>query len=110
MPAHNQPFISVIMPCYNSSAYIQAAIESIKNQQFLDWELIVIDDGSTDASWQAIASMQQTDKRISCIQNQHQGVSAARNAGLKQSKGLIVSYLDADNTWRPDYLLSLIHI
>lgn len=101
--------ISIIMPTYNRAYIIKNAIDSVYQQFHSNWELIVIDDGSTDNTRDVIS--QYNDSRIKVISGRHKGVSAARNLGLKASTGTYIFYLDSDNFWHKDYLvLMLIHL
>lgn len=94
---------SIIMPTYNRSATLKAAIDSVINQTHKLWELIIIDDGSTDDTHKVLKPYRK-DKRIKVIQGQHKGVSAARNQGLEIATGDYIYYLDSDNTWTPHFL------
>lgn len=95
-------FISIIMPTFNRSFIIKQAIDSVLAQTYSHWELIIIDDGSTDNTQEIIRTYR--DARIRYIYQDHQGVSAARNQGLEKSQGEIIAYLDTDNTWYPYFL------
>lgn len=94
---------SIIMPTYNRAASLKAAIDSVINQTHKIWELIIIDDGSTDDTHKVLKPYKK-DKRIKVIQGQHRGVSAARNQGLEIATGDYIYYLDSDNTWTPHFL------
>ncbi|HRK79301.1 MAG: glycosyl transferase [Hydrogenophilales bacterium 17-64-11] len=94
--------ISIVMPCYNAAAHLPASIGSVLAQTCGDWELIAVDDGSTDATLDWLRS--QTDPRIRVHAQSNRGVSAARNAGLARARGRYVAFLDADDTWAADYL------
>ncbi len=94
---------SIIMPTYNRAATLKAAIDSVIAQTHKIWELIIIDDGSTDDTHKVLKPYKK-DKRIKVIQGQHKGVSAARNQGLEIASGDYVYYLDSDNTWSPNFL------
>lgn len=94
---------SIIMPTYNRSATLKAAINSVISQSHKLWELIIIDDGSTDDTPQILKSFKK-DKRIKVIKGDHKGVSAARNQGLEVATGDYIYYLDSDNTWRSNFL------
>lgn len=97
------PLVSVVIPVYNAAKYISGAIDSVLAQTFTNYELIVVNDGSPDTE-----HLEQTLKpylsRIVYIKQQNQGVSAARNTGIKVAKGRIYAQLDADDLWKPDYL------
>lgn len=89
--------VSVIIPVYNAEKYIAQCIESLSNQVFKECEFIFINDGSLDNSKQIIESFQKKDKRIKLINQANQGVSAARNSGLKAASGEYVGFVDADD-------------
>ena len=96
------PRISIIMPCYNAAAHLPLSVGSVHAQTCTDWELIAVDDGSSDDT---LAWLQaQTDSRVRVYGQTNQGVSAARNAGLALARGQYVAFLDADDTWDPDFL------
>jgi glycosyltransferase involved in cell wall biosynthesis len=96
--------ISIIMPAYNAAGFIAEAIDSVLAQTFDRWELIVIDDGSTDDTRSIVMSYMSRDRRIRLIQNNHGGVSQARNTGIKEAKYPWVALLDADDIFLPDRL------
>ena len=96
------PKVSVILPVYNSKDYIRKAIESVLNQSFTDFELIIVNDGSTDDTLSIINSF--TDNRIILINQDNLGPGAARNNALKIVKGDYVMFLDADDFFTPDAL------
>lgn len=91
------PHISVVMPCYNNGAYVGQAIESVQKQTYDNWELVIVNDGSTDNSEEVINRYAQADKRIRCIKQENRGVSAARNNGVKTATGEYICFLDADD-------------
>ena len=100
--------ISVIMPLYNNEKYVAEAIQSVINQSYTDWELIIINDASTDNSQQIAENISKTDTRISLINlKENKGVSYARNLGIKKSKGEYISFLDSDDLWDENFLKSL---
>ena len=90
------------MPCYNYAAYIIEAIESVRAQTIGDWELLVVDDGSTDGS--STLAERVGDPRVLVVRQTNAGVSVARNAGLAIARGAFVAFLDADDLMRPDRL------
>ncbi len=98
------PLVSVVMPTWNREDTVAAAIESVRLQRYPDWELIVADDGSTDRTAEIVREIAESDPRVRLLEREHQGVSAARNAALMAARGEFVAFLDADNTWRPDFL------
>lgn len=101
-PAHASPVVSIVMPCHNAAAHLATSVGSVLAQRFADWELIAVDDGSTDSTLEWLQS--QADPRIRAHSQANQGVSAARNAGLGLARGRYVAFLDADDTWTPDFL------
>jgi hypothetical protein len=101
--AFSSPAVSIIMPTWNRGNVVGAAIRSIQAQRFADWELIVVDDGSTDDTASVMAAFA-ADGRIRYVREPHFGQCAARNRGLRLSKGELIAYLDSDNLWYPGYL------
>lgn len=98
--------VSIIMPTYNRAGVIGKAIESVIEQSYKNWELLIIDDMSTDNTGEAIRRYTDADSRIKYMKNTEQkGVCGARNTGLKAAKGQFTAYLDTDNDWDRDYLL-----
>ena len=97
-----QPYFSVIMPTFNRSYVVWKSILSLQLQTFYDWELIVVDDGSTDSTKRVIEEFQ--DNRIKYYYQDNGGPSKARNTGLKHSIGKYIAYLDSDNTYYSDFL------
>ncbi|MFG1485247.1 glycosyltransferase family A protein [Halobacteriovorax sp. RZ-1] len=94
--------VSVIIPTYNRAMFLARAIDSVLRQSFQDFELIVIDDGSTDNSKQTVESY--SDSRIKYFFQENRGVSAARNLGVKKSSGKYIAFLDSDDEWKEDKL------
>lgn len=99
--------ISVIVPIYNAEEYIGGCIESVVAQTYKNIELLLIDDGSEDNSRDICQNMSIEDKRIKVYSQKHQGVSAARNAGMEVSKGRYLFFLDADDIIHPQLLKTL---
>ncbi len=98
------PFVSVVMPCFNAASTIGFAVESVLAQDFADFELIVVDDGSKDASVAAAHQLAARDGRVRVICQANAGPSAARNRGIRQSVGGVLAFLDADDRWMPTLL------
>jgi len=96
------PSVSVILPVFNSEAFIAEAVTSVLQQDFADFELLVIDDGSTDSTPEILTLF--TDERIKIIRTENRGVAAARNMGLDHAKGSVITFLDSDDRWRPSKL------
>jgi glycosyltransferase involved in cell wall biosynthesis len=97
----NPPLVSIIIPTYNRGWIIKEAVDSVLTQDFNDFELIVVDDGSTDNTSEILNSYQQD---IKVIQQNNQGVSAARNRGLATASGRFIAFLDSDDLWLPQKL------
>lgn len=95
----DNPLISIIMPAYNADKFIGDSIASVCRQTYLNWELIVIDDGSTDATALIVSAFQQRDHRICYFFQQNIGLGAARNTGITLAKGTWIAFLDSDDLW-----------
>ncbi|MFH1136654.1 MAG: glycosyltransferase [Pseudomonadota bacterium] len=95
------PLISVVIPVYNRPEPAARAVESVLAQTHGDFELIVVDDGSTDGTWEVLRSF---GDRIKALRRPRRGVSAARNAGLAASTGSLIAFLDSDDYWAPEKL------
>ncbi len=100
----NTPKISVIMPAYNQEKYIGDAIKSVIGQTYDNWELIVVDDGSVDRTAEIIVSF--SDQRIRCIRQPNRGVCEARNLGICEADGEYIAFLDADDQFHPEKLMT----
>jgi Glycosyl transferase family 2 len=100
--------VSVVVPLYNKAAYIRRTITSITAQTFPDFEVIVVDDGSTDDGAHIAESA--GDSRVRVIRQPNGGPGAARNRGIAESRGGLVAFLDADDEWLPEYLQKSIEV
>lgn len=98
------PLVSVIVPVYNVKPYLHESIESVLNHTYKNYELIIIDDGSTDGSELICDKYQKNDKRIRVIHQNNKGLSGARNTGLDVMHGDVVAFLDSDDAFLPDFL------
>lgn len=96
------PIISVIIPAYNAERTLKQTIESVLKQTFSDWELIVINDGSQDATLEIVSHI--SDARVKVFSYSNAGVSASRNRGIAKATGELIAFLDADDLWTPDKL------
>jgi len=93
--------VSIIMPTFNRADTIKRAIRSVQSQTFTDWELIVVDDGSTDNT---VALIEGCDPRLKLIRQENRGTAGARNAGLRAAAGSYIAFLDSDDEWLPHHL------
>jgi glycosyltransferase involved in cell wall biosynthesis len=100
----SKPLISVIVPAYNAEATLRECVESILHQSFDDFEVIIVNDGSTDSTSKLAAEIASEDRRVQVVDQDNLGVSAARNRGLQTARGYYVCVLDADDIWVPDKL------
>ena len=101
----NFPLISVVIPAYNSRRFITETVESVLQQLYSNFELIIVDDGSTDGQEEYILPICKRDSRIRYVSKPNEGVSFARNVGYNHSSGLYVAFLDADDVWLKDNLM-----
>jgi glycosyltransferase involved in cell wall biosynthesis len=99
---HQRPLVTVIMPAFNAAPYIRCAIDSVLDQTWQEWELIVINDGSRDDT--AAIARSYADARIRLLEQPNRGVSSARNRGLDEARGQYVAFLDADDRLPPGSL------
>jgi GT2 family glycosyltransferase len=97
------PVVSVIMPAYNVAEYISTALDSIFNQTYTDYEIIVVNDGSPDVH-ELERALEPYIDRIVYIKQEHRGLSGARNTAIRAARGRYIALLDSDDFWEPDYL------
>lgn len=100
------PFVSVIIPVFNKERFVANTLKSVLAQTFQDYEILIVDDGSTDKSAEIIRRFD--DKRIQLFSEHNRGVSGARNFGISQASGKFIAFLDADDIWNSDFLQTLI--
>src|SRR5688572_19309459 len=93
---------SVIIPTYNYGRFVREAIESVQRQTVQDFEIIVIDDGSTDDTQEVLRGI--ADPRLRIYRTENRGLSAARTEGLRHTRGEFIAFLDSDDRWRPEKL------
>ena len=106
----NVPLVSIVMPAYNAERFIEEAITSVINQTLTDWELIVIDDCSSDKTAETVADLVKHDNRIRLVKNEKNlGVAKTRNRGLDICTGNFIALLDSDDYWKPAFLEKMIH-
>ncbi|WP_414566581.1 MULTISPECIES: glycosyltransferase family 2 protein [unclassified Anabaena] len=96
------PKVSVVIPAYNAMTYLPKTLESVLRQTFTDFEVLIINDGSSDCILDWSASV--TDQRVKVISQENQGLSGARNTGIAQAQGEYIAFLDADDLWAPTKL------
>lgn len=103
---NNDPLVTIIIPVFNAEKYIAETIESVVSQRYTNWELIIVDDCSTDKSCEVVKRFQKEDQRINLmeIDINFGGPARPRNIGLKRAKGKYVAFLDADDVWFPQKL------
>ena len=104
MDMNKNPKISIIVPVYNAEQYLRRCIDSILNQSFTDFELILIDDGSKDKSSDICDEYAAKDSRIKVYHKENGGVSSARNLGLDNANGEWIAFVDSDDFIKEDYL------
>lgn len=109
-PVTGAPAVSIVMPVWNRADRVLTAIRSVQEQDTDAWELIVVDDGSTDDTVAVLEAAAAADPRIRVVPRPHGGVCAARNAGLDAVRGEYVAFLDSDNTWRPHFLSTMLRV
>jgi len=103
------PFFSVIVPLYNKEQYVVRALNSILNQTFTDFEILVINDCCTDKSVELVKQLNCSKIKI-INHTENKGLSATRNTGIKNSKSNYITYLDADDEWKPTFLSSILYL
>lgn len=97
--------ISIIIPMYNSSAFLKDAVDSVLAQSVENWELILVDDSSTDSSYELACCYAENDERIKCVRlMKNSGAAVARNVAIKKAAGRFIAFLDADDIWLPNKL------
>ncbi len=98
------PAVSVVMPAYNVAPYIGTSIASVCAQTFADWELLIVDDGSTDDTAAIAERFARADPRVRVLRQANGGISAARNTALRRTAGEFIAILDSDDLWSPGFL------
>lgn len=100
----NDVFFSIILPVYNAQAFIETTITNVLSQSYPNFELIVVDDGSTDDSWEICETFCQKDKRVKAFHKQNGGASSARNYAIEKASGNYVVFCDADDEVKDGWL------
>jgi len=104
MTSSDSPQVSVTIPVYNGSVYIAKTVASILEQTFTDFELLLVNDGSTDDSLDLINELKATDERIKVFTKTNGGIASARNFGVSQARGTLIAFCDQDDLWEPGKL------
>ena len=102
------PLISIVIPLYNKERFIKETLDSVFNQSFTDYEIIIVNDGSTDSSVFIVNAID--DQRITVLSNQNKGVSYARNFGISKANSDLIALLDGDDLWEPNHLENLYNL
>jgi glycosyltransferase involved in cell wall biosynthesis len=103
--ASHAPQVSVVIPVFNLESFLEEAVDSVLDQTFRDFEVILVDDGSSDRSREIIRSYQRREPdRVRAVFQKHAGAAAARNAGIALARGKWIAFLDGDDAWKPDKL------
>lgn len=101
----SSPLVSVVTPVFNAASFLEETILSVLNQTYSNWELLLIDDSSTDASFEIAIAYSQKDSRIKPFQlTENKGAGVSRNFGIKEAAGTYIAFLDADDLWFPEKL------
>lgn len=101
-------YVSIILPVYNATRSLRKSVDSVHAQVFQDWELVLVDDGSTDGSSELCDKLATEDTRVRVIHKPNGGVSSARNAGIDAATGKYITFCDSDDYLEPDYLETLV--
>lgn len=108
IPEDSQPLVSVIIPAYNAAAFLDRTLASILAQSYRNFEVIVVDDGSTDRTPDLVTDFAERDHRIHLVRQQNAGVAVARNTGIQKARGEFIAPIDADDIWYPDAIAKLV--
>ena len=102
---NSTPRVSVVIPAYNQAKYLGDAIQSVLSQTYRDFEIIVVDDGSTDDTPLVVS---QLGGNLHYIRQTNQGLAGARNTGIRNAKGSYIALLDSDDIWLPEFLQKIL--
>jgi glycosyltransferase involved in cell wall biosynthesis len=104
------PILSIIIPCFNAEATLESTLESVFNQDFQDWETIIINDGSTDSTEKIALEWINKDKRFKYFSKENEGLGKTRNYGISKANGVYILPLDSDNLIEKDFVLNAIQV
>ncbi|PZX92466.1 glycosyltransferase family 2 protein [Flavobacterium aquariorum] len=104
------PILSIIIPCYNSEATLETTLESVLNQEFQDWEVIIVNDGSIDSTEKIALKWVNQDSRFKYFAKENEGLGKTRNYGIARSKGIFILPLDSDNQLMKDFVQDAIDV
>ena len=104
MGLHPLPLVSVIIPAYNTAAFISKTLDSVLSQTYRNLEVLVVDDGSQDETPEIVKLIAQSDRRVTLLRQANAGVAAARNLAIQKSSGEYIAPIDADDIWFPQNL------
>mgnify|MGYP001942669512 CR=1 FL=1 len=104
MAFSNVPFFSIIIPIYNVENYLEDSLQSVLAQSFLNFEVLMVNDGSQDSSVKICQKFIEKDHRFRLIEQTNRGLSGARNTGIRHAKGHFIAFLDGDDLWHKDKL------
>lgn len=108
---NSPPQVSIILPTYNRAAFLPDAIQSIRAQTLTDWELLVVDDGSTDDTAKVLAKLAEAvEQQVTVIRQENAGPAAARNRGIDAARGEFVAFFDSDDLWQPHHLAACVEL
>ena len=107
---NNIPEISIIMPVYNSETFLYLAVESVKRQTMKEWELLLIDDGSSDASGRLCDAYAKEDARIRVFHQENQGITKTRNRGIKEARGEFITFMEKSCSYAKKYRADIVKI
>lgn len=106
-----KPLISIILPTYNRAVFLESAISSIRSQIYQNWELICVDDGSSDGSFEILETLtKHINQPVQLIKQENAGPAKARNRGIKEGRGEFFAFFDSDDLWKPSHLDKLISV
>ena len=100
--------VSIVIPLYNKGFIIHKTIKSVLEQTFTDFEVVIVNDGSTDSSFEIVSQF--SDKRIKLFQQENKGAASARNVGIEKATSNLIAFLDADDFWYPNHLEELVKL